>query len=88
MIVPVAATRSSVIVVPSVARAGLVLPAASNTPPAARRGMSVPDDEHPVAEIVYEAPEPATLRKQPVAVPALLRSPATSPVTDSEKVSV
>ena len=84
----VGAVRSIVIVAPVEAEAGPVLPAASETALTARRGMTVPS-EQPVTVTVRELPESASRAKvHDVAVPVFEKSPAATPVTDSENVSV
>jgi hypothetical protein len=58
------------------------------TDPAAIRAMRVPE-EHEVMVMVKLVPEEALGEKaQPVAVPPLVKSPASRPVIDVEKVSV
>jgi len=58
------------------------------TDPAAIRANKVPE-EHEVMVMVKVVPEDALGEKaQPVAVPPLVKSPASRPVIDVEKVSV
>ena len=84
----VGAVRSMVIVAPVAAEAGPVLPAASAAALTARRGMTVPS-EQPVIVTVRELPESASGPKaHDVAVPVFEKSPAATPVTASENVSV
>ena len=82
----VAGVRSTVTVPAFSAVEGAVLPAASETPSAARRGISVPVP-HPVTTMLIEVPvEAEGANEQPVAVPALVKSPAATPTTVSLKV--
>jgi hypothetical protein len=85
----VGAVMSRVIVVDDVAAAaGPVFDEASVAPLIAKRGWIVPA-EQPVIVTVRVAPlsVPGSYT-QPVAVPAFEKSPAATPVTDSENVSV
>lgn len=83
--VAVGAVRSIVIVPPSSADGGAVFPAESATPPEASLGMTVPA-EHPVTTTLIDVPLDALgVKTQPVAVPALVKSPVAMPVTVSEK---
>jgi len=67
---------------------GPVLPAKSLAPPDANRGMIVPV-EQPDTVTVRDDPESAPgANVQPVAVPVFVKSPAATPVTDSENVIV
>ena len=84
----VGAVTSRVIVVVAVAAdTGPVLPAASDAPPEAKTGITVPPVVH-VTVTVRELSESAPGSKVHVAVPLLEKSPATTPVTDSENVNV
>jgi hypothetical protein len=84
----VGAVVSRVIVGPSAIAAGPVLPAASVAPFAAKCGMIVPAEQL-VSVTVRVAPVSAPgANTQPVAVPVCVKSPAATPVTDSENVSV
>ena len=86
--VTVGAVVSRVIVAPVAATAGPPFDARSLAPPAAKRGMIVPSLQ-PVIVTVREASESVPGEKlQPVAVPVCEKSPAATPVTDSENVSV
>ena len=70
------------------AATGLALPATSATAPAAICGMTVPSEQL-LMVTVTEVPLAAdTPKVQPVAVPVLVKSPASMPVTASAKVSV
>ena len=84
----VGAVTSRVIVVVAVAAdAGPVLPAASVAPPKAKMGITVP----PVVQVtvtVRDVPESVPGAKVQVAVPLFEKSPAATPVTVSENVSV
>ena len=84
----VGAVTSRVIVVVAVAAdAGPVLPAASVAPPKAKTGITVP----PVVQVtvtVRDDPESVPGAKVQVAVPLFEKSPAATPVTASENVSV
>ena len=84
----VGAVTSRVIVVVAVAAdAGPVLPAASVAPPKANTGITVP----PVVQVtvtVRDDPESVPGAKVQVAVPLFEKSPAATPVTASENVSV
>jgi hypothetical protein len=67
---------------------GPVLPAASVAPFAAKCGMIVPAEQL-VSVTVRIAPASVPgANTQPVAVPVWVKSPAATPVTDSENVSV
>ena len=84
--VAVAGVRSTVTVPALSAVDGAVFPAASETPSAARRGMRVPLPQ-PVTTMLIEVPEAVEgANEQPVAVPALVKSPAATPTTVSLKV--
>jgi hypothetical protein len=85
----VGAVTSRVIVVVAVAaEAGPVLPAASVAPPSAKTGMIVPSPQL-VIVTVRDAPESVPgANEQLAAVPEFEKSPAATPVTDSENVSV
>jgi hypothetical protein len=85
----VGAVTSRVIVVPEVAAvAGPVLPAASLAPPTANSGTIVPAEQLEIVT-VRDVPESAPgANTQLVAVPVFEKSPAATPVTDSENVSV
>jgi hypothetical protein len=85
----VGAVTSRVIVVLAVAKvAGPLLPARSSAPPAAKRGITVPSPQ-PVIETVRDVPESAPGANEHVAaVPEFEKSPAATPVTASENVSV
>ena len=87
--VAVGAVRSIVIVVLDVAaEAGPALPAASLAPPKANSGMTVPSEQL-LTVTVRDVPESVPGEyEQPVAVPELEKSPAATPVTDSENVRV
>ena len=83
------AEASRVIVVVAVAAdAGPVLDTASAAPLIAKTGVTVPALQ-PDTVTVRDEPESAPgANVQPVAVPELVKSPAATPVTFSEKVSV
>jgi hypothetical protein len=85
----VGAVRSIVIVVLDVeAAAGPVLPAVSVAPPRANSGMTVPSEQL-LTVIVRDVPESVPgENEQPVDVPVFEKSPAATPVTASENVSV
>jgi hypothetical protein len=85
----VGAVTSRVIVVLDVAAAaGPVLPAASLAPPTANSGTTVPAEQL-VIVTVRDVPESVPgANAQPVAVPVFEKSPAATPVTDSENVRV
>jgi hypothetical protein len=87
--VAVGAVRSIVIVVLDVeAAAGPVLPAVSVAPPRANSGMTVPSEQL-LTVIVRDVPESVPgENEQPVDVPVFEKSPAATPVTASENVSV
>ncbi len=86
--VAVGPVRSIVTAVAVAAVAGPVLPARSDTAPAARRGATVPSEQL-LAVTVTEVPDVAEAANvQPVAVPAFEKSPGAMPDTDSLKVSV
>jgi hypothetical protein len=76
-----------IVVVAVTADAGPVLPAASDAPADAKTGMIVPPVVH-VTVTVRELPESVPGAKVQVAVPLLEKSPAATPVTDSENVSM
>ena len=68
---------------------GPVLPAELVAPPDANCGMIVPSDSQPDTVTVRDDPESAPgANVQPVAVPVFVKSPAATPVTDSENVIV
>jgi hypothetical protein len=78
----------TMVVVAVAADAGPVLVAASLAPLAAKRGMTVPA-EQPDTITVRDEPESLPgANEQLVAVPVLEKSPARTPVTLSENVSV
>ncbi|MFM8884304.1 MAG: hypothetical protein ACKOH7_05830, partial [Solirubrobacterales bacterium] len=86
--VAVGSVRSTVTVPPSAEEAGPVFPAESATPEAVSRGVTVPSPQ-PEAVTVIEVPLAADgVNVQPVAVPALEKSPEAMPETGSLKVSV
>ena len=86
--VTVGAVTSRVIVAPVAATVGPPFEARSSAPPTAKRGMIVPSPQ-PVIVTVREASESVPGEKlQPVAVPVCEKSPAATPVTDSENVRV
>ena len=87
--VTVGAVASRVmVVVAAVADAGPMLPTASATCAAFRRGMMVPDEQ--LATVMVRLVPVAALgeKEQPVAVPVFSKSPAASPVMLSDIVSV
>ena len=84
----VSADSRVIVVVAVAADAGPVLPAPSIAPSAANCGVTVPL-EQPDTVTVRDEPESAPgANVQPVAVPVFEKSPAATPVTFSEKVSV
>jgi hypothetical protein len=84
----VGATGAAVSKVKLLVPALLALPAASVAPPAANSGITVPALQ-PVIVTVRDAPESVPGAKaHDAAVPVFEKSPAATPVTDSENVSV
>jgi hypothetical protein len=85
----VGAVTSRVIVVVAVAaEAGPVLPAASVAPPSAKTGMIVPSPQLVIVTVRDVPKSDPGANEQLVAVPEFEKSPAATPVTDSENVSV
>ena len=83
------AVRSIVIVVEDVAAdAGPVLPASSLAPSRANSGTTVPAEQLEIVTVRVVPESVAGAYTQPVAEPVLEKSPAATPVTDSENVSV
>ncbi len=83
-----AVVSRTMVVVAVAAEAGPVLVAESVAPFAAKRGITVPSP-HPDTNTVRLLPESEPgANEHPVAVPVLEKSPASTPVTDSENVSV
>ena len=81
--------RSIVIVVEDVAAvAGPVLPAASLAPPRANSGTTVPAEQLEIVTVRVVPESAPGAYTQPVAEPVLEKSPAATPVTVSENVSV
>ena len=86
--VAVGAVRSIKSDEPAAAEAGPVLPAVSVAPPLANCGTTVPTEQLLIVTLrVVPASVPGAYT-QPVAEPVLEKSPAVTPVTDSENVSV
>ena len=84
----VGAAASRAIVGPSAIVAGPVLPAASVAPFAAKCGMIVPAEQLVSVTVRIAPASVSSANTQPVAVPVCVKSPAATPVTDSENVSV
>jgi hypothetical protein len=85
----VGAVTSRVIVVVAVAAdAGPVLPAVSVAPPTTKTGMTVPSPQLVIVTVRDEPESVPGANEQLVAEPEFEKSPAATPVTDSENVSV
>jgi len=85
----VGAVTSRVMVVVAVAAdAGPVLPAMSDAPAAAKTGIIVPAEQLVIVTVRVVPESVPGANEQLVAVPPFEKSPAATPVTDSENVSV
>lgn len=85
----VAGAASLVIVLVAVdTEPGPVLPAKSAAPFMANRGMIVPTEQLDTVTVRDEPVSAPGANAQPVAVPVFVKSPAATPVTDSENVIV
>ena len=77
-----------IVVVAVAADDGPVFPAVSVAPLAANRGVTVPALQFVIVTVRDEPESVPGANVQPVAVPAFEKSPASTPVTLSEKLNV